>query len=644
MVVNTGTIQVQKTEAASHLDVEASAQETEQGGEAAQMQDSRPNEEAIPTNSSEQVCSRVARCVQQIRQHLVELADADYKADRNREEAVTPVLLSVMLLENTHRDFGVLGRRWLSQVMSPPDLKGSITFELPETMDGTQCAISLDVKYRALPYPADAPAAAGMLADLQLLSSSSLEVVQLVPVSCVDANLLFGVSMEVLPGFQNDEDRFKEMKALVHVLFKQLRDKDAALLLQAKGPDRDKVSDFGPPLHHTCNQTYLLMAQDLGSLSQAQGAAPTPFEASLFRYVNAEQMLSVGSANLYVPEVGDDILEQFNEYVECSFELLQNSLINPLFNDELRILREMERMAISETSANTAKPKKMEVDGEWSDKSGIGSMVKPGAARTNENRAAEPTKVEEDEWHDKSGIGATRGLGSSSKDSSGGINKATPTATTKQKKSKVALSAKSKKEEEEEWHDAVASVNPSQDSVHEISEAVTTLTGLMQRRKFAGPSKKGNTKEAKTRIDISGVFGSHDSLDDISEAPGSQDSLGDISEPAPRTPKEKTTLDQLTQTQKSALGQLLCSDEDSDDDWKGYKGVGYLEQSNAKASGSADNNNTTPSTKAEGESSDSSSEDEIFVHKNRKSSEKATHMVKTFLEGLTDTDSDPEFA
>ena len=50
------------------------------------------------------------------------------------------------------------------------------------------------------------------------------------------------------------------------------------------------------------------------------------------------------------------------------------------------------------------------------------------------------------------------------------------------------------------------------------------------------------------------------------------------------------------------------------------------------------------STKAEGESSDSSSEDEFFVHKNLKSSEKATHIVKTFLEGLTDADSGPEFA
>ena len=50
------------------------------------------------------------------------------------------------------------------------------------------------------------------------------------------------------------------------------------------------------------------------------------------------------------------------------------------------------------------------------------------------------------------------------------------------------------------------------------------------------------------------------------------------------------------------------------------------------------------STKAEGESSDSSSEDKFFVHKNLKSSEKATHIVKTFLEGLTDADSGPEFA
>lgn len=158
------------------------------------------NDNSVKESNAENDSTHVTRCVKQIQHSLGELADADSKANMAREVRAAPVAISVLSMENTSRDFGILARRWLSQIMSPPNLEGSFVFELPETTDGTQCSIALDARYRAVPYPADSPAAAGMLADLQWISSCTMEAVQLVPISCVDANLLFGVSNGGDPG------------------------------------------------------------------------------------------------------------------------------------------------------------------------------------------------------------------------------------------------------------------------------------------------------------------------------------------------------------------------------------------------------------------------------------------------------------
>jgi hypothetical protein len=592
--------------------------------------------------------TQVVQCVHQIRQFLTELAEADYKVDRAREVAVTPVSLSVMLLENTHCDFGNLGRCWLSTLMSPPNLKGAISFDLPEDMDGTQCSIALDVKYRALPYPADSPQAAGMLADLQQLSLCPMQVVQLVPVSCIDANLLFGVSMEVYPAFQNDEDQFQEMRALVYLLFQQLREKDVALLLHVTSHDKETKSAYGAPLHHNCHQAYLLMAQDTGSPSK-RGAA---FEASLFRYASAEQMLSVGPSEVSAPS--DNLLQSFAVYVERALDMLPNTLINPLINDEIRLLRDSERMAIT-------MPIRTEMDAElWTDRNGVGSNVKSEEVTIESPEGASSLTIYGDNSYET--IGLKR-----SNDKIDDLERETVNATANRLMEVVeapianeclvanarlapgSVQSKAKKMTNECHHrrDVVTIVNQSQvlsstcmtmpskkqktsqDSMSEISEvAPTTVANLMQRPKLEriATNPRAARHSNKTSQALLGGFGM---------GPGSQDSLDDISELAPETSRATNTLDQLTQKQKHALAQFLSSDdEDSDgDDWKGS---GYQPQMEAK-------NNTPGSVQAKRRTGEnSSSEEEIcLTTTKRKSFQRA---VSALLETLTDTDSDPEFS
>lgn len=588
---------------------------------------------SVKESNAEIDSNHVTRCVKQIQHSLGELADADSKANMTREVRAAPVAISVLSMENTSRDFGILARRWLSQIMSPPNLEGSFVFELPETTDGTQCSIALDARYRALPYPADSPAAAGMLADLQWISSCTMEAVQLVPISCVDANLLFGVSMVVTPAFQNDVNRFKEMKALAYVLFQELRNKDVALLLQAKGPDECSKSNFGPPLHHASHQTFLLMPQDV--TPQVTGV-----EASLFRYVNADQLLSVGSIELYTYSV-DDQLEAITGYVESALEMLPNNLINPLVNDEVRILRDIERMVISDSMANPAPAKGIDVDGEkaWTDTSGVGSLVQPEAVGP-----AVTTSTTDSDEEAFSGVAVnmsdSKELAGNSSDGVDEVmsppevnaesrNKAkldpcTEALQSKQdekverninrRKQKTKRALPSRSPMKEQFQLPPRSIKPSPEATDDISEVAPATVSSLMRRQVLGPSRKATSKSA-----CDNVIGLQESEDEISEFPA--------------TPKDQNTLDQLTATQEQALGRLLLEEDSDDDGWKGYAGVEFCNKSSVNPPASAKSKHGTP---------ESSSDDEDLLRPAKRQSFQKAAFV--FLEKLTDTDSDPEFS
>ena len=643
-----------------------------------EMSDSDGKDSGVENNSI-----HVARCVQQIQHYIAELADADFKVNRAREVSAMPVSVSVALMESTNRDFGILARRWLSQIMSPTNLKGSFAFELPEAMDGTQCSIVLDAKYRALPYAADSPAAAGLLADLKWMSSCTMEVVQLVPISCVDANLLFGVSMEVTPAFQNDVNRYKEMKALAHALFHQLREKDVALLLQAKDADEILESGFGPPLHHTSHQTFLLMTQDVSTCAPG-------FEASLFRYVNADQLLSVGSIELYTPS-DDELTESITAYVECALEMLPNNLINPLVNDEVRILREIERMAISDSIAMASPTKAMEIDeeGAWTDASGVGSLVQPEAVAISEpvikvSQTAAMQLDGEEAWADTSGVGslvhreavspvekvlttegdmkahsgapamvgtakeatAVDGLIALSNTSSDGLDEVVfpplvdkeslqkkakkkrvekcstqhPVKSVKRHKLKMKTAFASRSTPKEIIQAPTVSINLTLDSTDDISEvAPTIVTSLLSRRMLSGPLTLGSKSKSIAACDDS--IASQLSVDEICEFPA--------------TSKETNTLDQLTATQEQALGQILFEEDSDDDDWKGHAGVGFRNKTVVDLPHSA-------RLKCDPADNSSSSDDEISAGLAKRLSFQRAASV--FMDALTDTDSDPEFS
>jgi len=360
----------------------------------------------------------IMKCIQSIQKQISSRSDTDYKANRGRESSTTPVVLSISLLAKDQRALHSVRRKWLSQIVSPPDCRGQISFELPETIDGTQCAVRMDIRYKILPFRANSTASSGLLKDLKILSSSKLEVVQLVPLSCIDASLVFGVPMAAVPGFENNLDQFNEMKSLIHFLLQYLSEREMALLLRSSDRSQDHE---GGTLYHANGQTLLLMAEELPgehlmskgtvNLSQASAKSKTlrPVEAMLFRYASMDQVLDVGDVKVGKAEGDHETLKQLGEYVEASLEELETNFINPLVADEpKRLEKTFEGIALATGNSDE------EID--WNDDSGVGAIARqesPNARKTTTDSTHDSvSKLDlldnssDNGWNDNSGVRA----------------------------------------------------------------------------------------------------------------------------------------------------------------------------------------------------------------------------------------------
>ena len=374
----------------------------------AASQDGRVTEEADTTDPT----LSTMKCVRVLQEHIKKRSELDLK----RDAAGNPVVLTISLAKK-RGSLDALCRKWLSQLVSRPDARGRISFELPESIDGSQCTVSMDVRYKILPFRADSAASAGVLDDLALLARARLEVVQLVPCSCIDSSLVFGLPMAVKPGFENNMAQYQEMKNLVHFLLQHLSRHDMALLLRSH--DVATGSD-ARPLYHTNNQSFLLIAEELpgkellsakeeGTLSQENGVKENvrPVEAMLFRYASAEQLLDVGDGGVAAAEGDPETLKQLEEYVETSLEVLESEFSNPLVLDLVR----------ENTSCESDGPAR---------------QYNAGAARTPPSHHLEEDNGQDDrdfasgdaEWTDKSGVGVRAKTAMSDDNSSDSISEA----------------------------------------------------------------------------------------------------------------------------------------------------------------------------------------------------------------------------
>ena len=341
----------------------------------------------------------VEDCLAMINQHLFERSKSDF-GNRGLDHPVNPVAIKLSMKQNNSMGFNSLECSFIRRIFSRH--RATVTFELPESYDGTQCAVCLEAKYKIMPFRADSAASRGLLVDLQLMTSSKFEVIQLVPLSCIDGSLMFGTPLSVTAAFDDDLALYTEMKTLLCLLLHHLCDRECAMLLRSTNNEELSGNVFGDPLYHSNNQTFILMAEEvpgkhllslgLDSSQSHIGLAKTisPSEAMLFRYATSEQIIDTSRSEVVgTTEENKESLKQLAEYVESSLEYMESNAVNPLLiapskDEGIKVSENSE----DETSqAPTQQESKKDL---WDDNAGVGSKEPAVDESSNEDTEKHP--------------------------------------------------------------------------------------------------------------------------------------------------------------------------------------------------------------------------------------------------------------
>ena len=326
--------------------------------------------------------------------------------------------------------YQTLLRDWIRSVVSPSSGGGRISFNLPETMDGTQCAISLDLTYSILPYPVDSVETAKLLMDLKALSSAEFEVIQLLPVPSIDASLLYSVPMACTAAIDSDLFRYKEMKILCRQLWKFLATKDVALALRCVGGTKPRVGtnrdegtlalkpEIAPRTMDRFafleGQCFLLMTEDptgqFGStehsLSTRCTSAVAPLTAVLYRYASSDHLIRDDTNDSLQDDSDDETSEQYYEYIDQSLECLDNSPINPLFIDTRTVIKAKEKSSSQDSHSDVSDAtKSMETpslyEDKWGESDGVGVGSRAVTSGEEDNDGKSPNDDgEDDQFHE----------------------------------------------------------------------------------------------------------------------------------------------------------------------------------------------------------------------------------------------------
>lgn len=273
---------------------------------------------------------KVAYCAREIEKHIIKLSDKQYKQIQGNQEDKKGMPLNIQFEMKDFQSiyFSSILQQWSREILhsSTADF-GRICFELPETFDGTQSAVTLDLSYSILPYRIHSPMAERLLDDLKDLSDSHLEAIQLAPLDSIDLSLIYGTPLTATAGFVDDIEQYKQMKVLVHALFDYIGSNDVALVLKSSKTSIDQSCE-------KCDhgQLFLLMAQ-IQNEEKGEKTMTDQYKAIgkghgiLCRYVQSnDQIIEAEQNDRDVDSAvieDDDLLKDSSTYIETSLQLLE---------------------------------------------------------------------------------------------------------------------------------------------------------------------------------------------------------------------------------------------------------------------------------------------------------------------------------
>ena len=241
------------------------------------------------------------------------------KLDELELSTNAPADFTFSVIENSRLGYQALSRELIRETLPARDTGCRISFDLPEIADGTQCCVSFDATYQTFPYPVGSKEAATLREELRLLSHQKLKVLQLVPLSSIDAGLLYSVPYSLRAGLEDSIAQFQEMEVLARVLFQLLQDRELALLLCATQKQTQQCSDSA----FQNNQMFVLMTKEFPMKQPPQSGL-------LFRYAHADQLFTEAVPGNPCPALEDEIGSQYSQYVEQALGTLDCDPFNPL--------------------------------------------------------------------------------------------------------------------------------------------------------------------------------------------------------------------------------------------------------------------------------------------------------------------------
>lgn len=283
---------------------------------------------------------------------------------------MVPIDLQLEFMEGNAISFQSLLQTWVKEsftktyASSSGGVQGRLSFDLPETMDGIMCSISLDLQYTILPDSIHSPSTKGLVEDMRqisMLSPSSIEVAQTIPLSSVDSSLIYGVPMSAWAGLENDISRYDEMKMLARQLWTYLSRSDVGLVLRVRTNNSEGNSNdgggFAAPRSLAEEQLFLLVCEEAVQKPQPQALdhESNPFDPSealkavpdkarqgkapchgiLYRYATKSQILRFGIEEKRLAVQGEEnmtteVSDHYLDYIERSLDTLVKTGLNPL--------------------------------------------------------------------------------------------------------------------------------------------------------------------------------------------------------------------------------------------------------------------------------------------------------------------------
>ncbi len=234
------------------------------------------------------------------------------------------VQYSLTLMDGSIPSYKALSSKIFRESLGVHDLRRQISFDLPETADGTQCRMYFDTFFQVFPYKLGSQEAKALVDDLHRLSLSTLEIIQLVPMSCVDACLLYGVPFSVNPVLEQNFDRNEETECLTTVFFRYLQERDLSILLRASNSVGQRAGIDRP--HDV--QNFLLMPQEF-----PEAMNTPPRSGLLFHYAEANQLISEAVQIKSNKSLETDMGVQYTQYIESAMSTLDCNSFNPLISE-----------------------------------------------------------------------------------------------------------------------------------------------------------------------------------------------------------------------------------------------------------------------------------------------------------------------